>query len=283
MGVVPAVGLSGSENREFPVRRASVLGVGVDLVDPGQAIELIVRKAREGGALSVTALAVHGVMTGWRSGAFRQVLARTDLVVADGQPVRWALNWLYSAGIEERVYGPDLMLDICRVAADEGLPVFLYGSSGRVLEMLAGELRQRNPGLVIAGWRPSAFGSIYESEQASIAAEIAQSGAAVCFVGIGCPRQEVFTERLAPIAGIPFVAVGAAFDFHAGSKKTAPRWMQSRGLEWLFRLMQEPSRLWRRYLLLNPLYLALLVAQKAGLPVGSRPAGEQLPGGPVPG
>ena len=260
----------------YPVVRKPVFGVGVDLVGPDRASAILLRAAREGRSFSATALAVHGLMTGWRDPSFGAVLDRIGLVLADGQPVRWALDWLFSAGLERRVYGPQLMLDLCEAMAVGKLPVFLYGSTHRVLDLLAANLTERFPGLVIAGRRPSAFGSLDGEAQAEVAREIRDSGAALCFVGIGCPRQEVFALRMAELAGIPMVAVGAAFDFHAGTSRTAPRWMQERGLEWLFRLSQEPGRLWRRYLLLNPLFLVLLLAQKLGLPVGRR-AGSELP------
>lgn len=265
------------------VARKPVLGVGVDLIGPDEAQAVLLGAAREGRPLPATALAVHGVMTGWWEPAFRDVLDRTGLVLADGQPVRWALNWLFSAGLDRRVYGPDLMLDLCEGMAAEGLPVFLYGSTDEVLGRLAGNLVARYPDLVVAGTMPSVFGPLDGDGQQEVARRVRDSGAKLCFVGTGCPRQEVFACRMSPLAGIPMVAVGAAFDFHAGTSPIAPRLMQERGLEWLFRLMHEPGRLWRRYALLNPLYLVLLAAQKAGLPVTGRPGPGAPEEGPIPG
>lgn len=256
--------------------RRPVLGVGVDVIGPDEASVILLGAAREGRPFSATALAVHGVMTAWREAAFRDVLDRTGLVLADGQPVRWALNWLFAAGLHRRVYGPDLMLDLCEAMAADGLPVFLYGSTDEVLGRLAATLTTRYPGLVVAGTMPSAFGPLDGDGQEEVAGRVRDSGAKLCFVGTGCPRQEVFACRMAALAGMPMVAVGAAFDFHAGASPMAPRWMQETGLEWLFRLVQEPVRLWRRYVLLNPAYLILLAAQKAGLPV----TGQAGPGTP---
>jgi len=237
---------------------------------------MLLRAASEGRPLSATALAVHGLMTGWREPDFRAVLDRLGLVLADGQPVRWALNWLFSAGIDCRVYGPQLMLDICRGMATKGLSIFLYGSTVEVLNGLETNLEGRFPDLEIAGARPSSFGPLDERAQERVAEKIRESGAALCFVGTGCPRQEVFAWRMAGLTGIPMVAVGAAFDFFAGTSQMAPRWMQDAGLEWVLRLSREPGRLWRRYLLLNPVYLALLVAQKLGHPVGRQEI-EEIP------
>lgn len=260
-----------------------MLGVGIDLTSPDRATGILLLAAREGKPVSATALAVHGVMTGWRNPGYRSVLARMGLVLPDGQPVRWALNWLFGAGLEERVYGPGLMLDICEGAAAEGLSIFLYGNTTEVLERLAGALKERFPSLTIAGLCPSAFGPLDRGGQEAVAGRLKESGAAICFVGTGCPRQEVFAERMAPLAGMPLVAVGAAFDFHAGTKSVAPRWMQETGLEWLFRLSREPRRLWRRYLFLNPAYLVLLAGQRLGLPVARKGMVEVPAEGPIPG
>lgn len=266
-----ASALAGSPDQ---VPRRPILGVGVDAVGPDRAAAILLEAAREGRPLPATALAVHGLMTGWKEPAFGAVLDRLGLVLADGQPVRWALDWLFSAGLDQRVYGPQLMLDLCEAMAAERLSIFLYGSTEAVLEGLSGNLVERFPGLVIAGRLPSAFGPLDDERQREVAGRIRESGAALCFVGTGCPRQEVFALRMAGLAGIPMVAVGAAFDFHAGSSRIAPRWMQDAGLEWLFRLSREPARLWRRYLLLNPVFLVLLLAQKLGVPVGHRSATE---------
>lgn len=263
--------LAGSPDQ---VLRKPILGVGVDAVGPDRAVAILLEAAREGRPLPATALAVHGLVTGWKEPAFGAVLDRLGLVLADGQPVRWALDWLFSAGLDQRVYGPQLMLDLCEAMAYERLSIFLYGSTEAVLEDLSGNLVERFPGLVIAGRLPSTFGPLDDRRQREVAGRIRESGAALCFVGTGCPRQEVFALRMAELTGIPMVAVGAAFDFHAGSSRIAPRWMQEAGLEWLFRLSREPGRLWRRYLLGNPAFLVLLLAQKLGLPVGHRSATE---------
>lgn len=244
--------------------KRSVLGIGVSLIDYAAAVERIIQAGRDRQPLSVSALAVHGVMTGALDPAHKYRLNRIDVVAPDGQPVRWALHLLYGEKLPERVCGPLLTQKVCAAAAVAGLPIYLYGSTQQVVTALAVRLSERYPGLVIAGCEPSRFRRLNGSENAELGDRVRASGARIMLVGLGCPRQEVFVYEHARAIGIPVLAVGAAFDFGAG-RPQAPPWMQNAGLEWFFRLVQEPRRLWRRYLLLNPYYCALLGAQKLGL------------------
>lgn len=245
--------------------RHNVLGVMISAVDYEAVVERVVQAAREGRPLAVSALAVHGVMTGAQDEDHRARLNRLDILTADGQPVRWALAWLHGVRLRERVYGPDLTLRVCAAAAAHGLPVYFYGSRPEVLGALVGRLQRRFPNLRVAGTSPSRFRRLDAAERDRTAARIKTSGARILFVGLGCPRQEAFAYDMRDAVGIPLLAVGAAFDFHAGLLPQAPAWMQRRGLEWLFRLVQEPRRLWRRYLLLNPAYSLRLIGQRLGL------------------
>ncbi|NDJ36143.1 MAG: WecB/TagA/CpsF family glycosyltransferase, partial [Chloroflexi bacterium] len=208
---------------------------------------------------------VHGVMTGVQNAEHRHRLNQLDMIVPDGMPVRWAINWLYRDSLPDRVYGPTLTLKVCTRAAEEGLPVYLYGSTPAVIEKLSANLVDRFPSLQIAGASPSMFRQTTGEEMQQIAERIQQSGAAITFVGLGCPRQEVFVYEYRNLLNMPLLAVGAAFDFHAGTLAQAPPTMQRMGLEWFFRLVKEPKRLWRRYLFLNPAYLSLLALQLTGL------------------
>lgn len=241
--------------------KKNVIGVRVDAVNYAAAVDRVIAAARDRRPLAVSALAVHGVMTGVLDAEHRHRLNGFDLIVPDGQPVRWALNLLHRARLPERVYGPTLMLKVCERAAAEGLPVFLYGSTPEVLAALQENLGKKFPGLKIAGARPSRFRTLTPEERDEVAADVRASGAALVFVALGCPRQEVFAYEMRDRLGVPLLAVGAAFPFHAGILPQAPRFYQDRGLEWLYRLVSEPRRLWRRYLFLNPLYLALLCMQ----------------------
>jgi exopolysaccharide biosynthesis WecB/TagA/CpsF family protein len=245
--------------------KRNVVGVLVDATTYGESVDLILEAARNRTPLAVSALAVHGVMTGVHDPQHRYRLNRIDLVTPDGQPVRWALNLLHGAKLKDRVYGPTLTGKVLAQAAEEGIPVFFYGSTTETLDALRARLTERHPDLVIAGMTPSRFRTTTPEEKLEIAAQIRESGAQIVFVGLGCPRQEVFVYEYRDLVGVPMLAVGAAFDYHAGLVKEPPSWMQRAGLQWLYRLGQDPKRLWRRYVLLNPDYLARLAAQRLGL------------------
>lgn len=244
-----------------------VLGINVHAVDYAYAVNAIVKAAESGLPCSVSALAVHGVMTGFQDRIHARRLNGLDLVVPDGQPVRWALRWLYGKRLADRVYGPNLTLFTAKALAEKGLGVYLYGSTSQVLEKFSRNLVARFPGLVISGMESSKFRRLDAAERDAVIGRIRASGAKAVFVGLGCPRQEVWAFEYREALRIPILAVGAAFDFHAGTLPQAPKFLQDRGLEWLFRLVQEPQRLWRRYLILNPVYLWNLALQKLGVRV----------------
>ncbi|MER7005335.1 WecB/TagA/CpsF family glycosyltransferase [Dactylosporangium sp. NPDC000555] len=264
------------------VRRAStgidggkrnVLGVMVDVIDYDAAVARVIAAARDRRPFILSALAVHGVMTGVASRAHNARLNAFDVVAPDGQPVRWALNLLHGAGLRDWVSGPDLTLRVLRRAAADALPVYLYGSTAPTVERLAESLTEALPPLRIAGAEPSKFRTAHPGEPERIAERINRSGARLVLVGLGCPRQEAFVHAMRPLLAMPLLAVGAAFDYHAGLLTPAPLPMQRYGLAWLWRLSREPRRLWRRYLLLGPGYLARLAAQKTRLwiPVAPEP------------
>ncbi|MBL8204150.1 MAG: WecB/TagA/CpsF family glycosyltransferase [Blastocatellia bacterium] len=250
---------------ELSKTKKNVLGIGVDAVNYAEAVEQIIAAAKMKTSFSLSALAVHGVMTGVLDRAHSYRLNHFDLIVPDGQPVRWALNLLHKTELRDRVYGPNLMLRTCEQAAQEGLPIYLYGSTAETLDQLGHNLRERFPNLVIAGVQPSRFRQLSAEEKLEVAAQIKASGAAITFVGLGCPRQEVFVYEFRAALPMPLLAVGAAFDFHAGTVAQAPPFMQRNGLEWCYRLLHEPRRLWQRYVLLNPLYVTMLLLQAVGL------------------
>ena len=246
-------------------RRGNVLGIFVDQTTYAKATEAVLTAARLGRPFALTALAVHGVMTGVQDRAHGARLNSFDMVTPDGQPVRWALNVLHGAGLADRVYGPLLTLRVLEGAAAEGLPVYLYGSTDATLDRLVPKLLEMFPALKIAGREPSKFRAAQPGEPEEIAARITSSGARIVLVGLGCPRQEVFAYAMRPLLPMSLLAVGAAFDYHAGQLRRPPAWMQRRGLEWAWRLGLEPRRLWKRYLVLNPIYASRLLAQKIGL------------------
>lgn len=245
--------------------KRNVLGVLVDAVDYEAAVSKIVTAAREGRGFTGTATAVHGLMVGVQDRTHRYRLNHFDLVTPDGQGVRWALNLLYAAGLPDRVYGPRLFLEVCVAAESEGLPVYLYGNRPAVLDQLVSNLKGWFPRLVVAGAEPSKFRRTSPQEKAEIVRLIRASGARITFVGLGCPRQEVFAYEYREALSMPLLAVGSAFDFHVGRLREPSPFIQRAGLQWVHRLIQEPRRLWRRYLFLNPMFATLLLLQASGL------------------
>ncbi len=239
----------------------SVLGVEISAIDYEYGVEAIINAAKARSPLAMTALAVHGVMTGFSDPVHRRRLNAFDLVTPDGQPVRWALNWIHGIKLPDRVYGPTLTLKVLEAAAMEGLPVYFYGSKQETLDLLLEKLQVKFPGLKVVGAEPSKFRRLTPEEKQEVVNRINNSGATITFVGLGCPRQEVWVYEYRNHLSMPLMAVGAAFDFHAGTVSQAPPWMQKRGLEWFYRLIQEPGRLWKRYLLLNPMYLTFTFLQ----------------------
>jgi exopolysaccharide biosynthesis WecB/TagA/CpsF family protein len=175
------------------------------------------------------------------------------------------LRWLHGVRLPDRVYGPNLMLKTCLRAAEDGLPIFLFGGTAEMIEKLVKNLTDRFPSLQIAGTQPSRFRQFAPDERQAAVDTIRNSGAAITFVGLGCPRQEVWAYEFREALSMPVLAVGAAFAFHAGLLSQAPEFMQRRGLEWAYRLFKEPLRLWKRYLFLNPLYLWLILLQRTKL------------------
>jgi N-acetylglucosaminyldiphosphoundecaprenol N-acetyl-beta-D-mannosaminyltransferase len=244
--------------------KRNVLGVLVDALDYAAAEKRILAAARDGRPFAASALAVHGVMTGVGDPEHRHRLNALDLVTPDGQPVRWALNWLHGTDLRDRVYGPELTRRLLNAAAKEQVPVYFYGSTSAVLAALTAKVRERFSDLRVAGAEPSKFRRLDRAELEAIAGRIRRSQARIVFVGLGCPRQEVFAYELRNALAIPVVAVGAAFDYYAGRMAEPPGWMQDRGLQWAYRLAQDPRRLWQRYLILGPSFLTRLLAQKLG-------------------
>jgi N-acetylglucosaminyldiphosphoundecaprenol N-acetyl-beta-D-mannosaminyltransferase len=244
--------------------KSNVLGVGISQCSYASATDAIVEMVRRKRGGLVTACAVHLIMECQTDDDLRQQINDFDIVTPDGQPVRWALNWLDGALLRDRVYGPDLTLYLCRRAESDRLNVFLYGSTESVVRGMSVELRRQFPHLEIVGIQPSRFRPSTAEEDASDVEMIERSGADLVFVGLGCPLQERWSHEHRQKLSAVMVCVGAAFDFHAGTLKQAPRWMQRAGLEWAFRLSAEPKRLWRRYLYHNPRYLAGIALQWLG-------------------
>jgi exopolysaccharide biosynthesis WecB/TagA/CpsF family protein len=242
-----------------------VLGVGINPTSYGAVLRQVREWIGAGAGRYICAVEVHGIMTAQRDRSVRDNLNHADLATPDGMPVVWALRSFGFAG-QRRVYGPNLMLALCGQAARLGHRVFLYGGTEETLPLLRRKLAARFPDLRIVGmWAPP-FRQLTAEEDATATSMIRDSGADLVFVGIGTPKQDRWMEaHRARLPGVVMVGVGAAFNFHAGQVRQAPEWMQRAGLEWLFRLAAEPRRLWKRYLLVTPLFLPMWAMQKMGI------------------
>jgi N-acetylglucosaminyldiphosphoundecaprenol N-acetyl-beta-D-mannosaminyltransferase len=251
-----------SATREHIRRQMSVLGNQIDAISWEAIIGRIRTWAERRESRYVCLCNVHSVVTGYRDASFRRVIDAADTAAPDGMPVAWVMRWRGVLG-QERIDGPGLMWRYAEQAALDGTPVFLYGSAPATLHKLVGRLHDAFPGLKIAGSYSPPFRPLTEAEENEVVEMIANSGAAVVFVGLGCPRQEVWMANMSPRIPAVLIGLGAAFDYHAGVIKRAPRWMQQHGLEWLFRLAAEPRRLWRRYCVTNALFIYHVLRESA--------------------
>lgn len=241
-----------------------ILGMRVDASSYAHATECVITAARTSQPFWLCPASVPTVMEARRSSTFLRVMASADLVTPDGMPLVWTLR-LTGVASSSRVYGPNLTIKVLEAAATSGLRVGFYGASQETIEKLVLTCKKRWPGLDVAYAHSPPFRQASLGEQAEAIQAIKASGVQILFVGLGCPKQEIWVHRHFQTLRMPVLAVGAAFDFIAGTKPQAPKWMQSSGLEWLFRLSTEPKRLWRRYLLGNPAFLLLLTAELLGL------------------
>lgn len=232
----------------------------VDGTSYPDAVARVLAWARHGESRYVCVATTHTVMETHDAGEFRSIVNSADLVTPDGMPLVWGLRWLGIAGAT-RVYGPDLTPEVLKAAAGEGIPVGFYGSTPGVLARFTDKVRRLYPDLVVAFAESPPFRPLTEQEDRECVERIAHSGARILFVGLGCPKQERWMALHRGRIGAAMLGVGAAFDFLAGTKPQAPRWMQQAGLEWFFRLITEPRRLWRRYLRHNPRFVALFAVQ----------------------
>lgn len=239
--------------------RADVLGVGVSAIDMSMALGTIERWIAGGERHYVCVTGVHGVMESQEDEELRHIHNQAGLVTPDGMPLVW-LCWLQGLGHVERVYGPDLMLALCARSLTRGYRHFLYGATDAVLDRLEERLLARFPGLRLVGRYAPPFRPLTREEDEAVVRLVNEARPDVVWVGLSTPKQERWmAAHVGRLSAAALIGVGAAFDFHAGLKRQAPRWMQRAGLEWLFRLATEPRRLARRYLRNNPRFVARVV------------------------
>lgn len=233
---------------------ALVLNRHIDALDWDAAIGRILGWARDRQSRRVCLCNVHSAVTALKDEKLATALDRSDLVLPDGAPVAWLLR---QKGFrrQTRIAGPDLMAKLCEVLQQSSIGCFLFGSSAATLQKLRYRLEQCYPNLRITGALSPEYGDWSEDQERDYIETINRSGAGIIFVGLGCPRQEIWmAERSKVVRGV-MLGVGAAFDFHAGTIERAPSFMRRTGLEWLHRLLSEPKRLWRRYLITNSYFI----------------------------
>jgi N-acetylglucosaminyldiphosphoundecaprenol N-acetyl-beta-D-mannosaminyltransferase len=250
--------------------KVDILGVKVSATTMEEALGVIEGWIARGEPHYVCVSGMHGVMESQQDEGLRRIHNSAGLVTPDGMSLVWLCR-LKGQRQVERVYGPDLMLALCAVSSVCGYRHFFYGASPEVLDALAARLRARYPGLEVVGTYAPPFRQLSPEEDLQTVQGIREARPDVVWVGLSTPKQERWMAEHVERLGVPvLIGVGAAFDFHAGFKRQAPRWMQRSGLEWFFRLLSEPRRLWRRYLVNIPLFAWYLVLDAFGLRAGTR-------------
>jgi N-acetylglucosaminyldiphosphoundecaprenol N-acetyl-beta-D-mannosaminyltransferase len=250
------------ESAVVGVRKREILGIPVAMTDYQGAIDAMDAMIEGDERGYVCAVAVHALTVGYDDPEMAEALRGATLVLPDGMPVVWAANML-GENLEDRVYGPELMLRYNDHCADRGHRIWLYGGRDQgSLVQLALNLRRRHPGINIVGGYSPPFRAMTTEEEDALIDQINDARPDVLWVGIGVPKQEKWMARMRHRLDVPVMcAVGAAFDFHAGRISQAPSWMQQRGLEWIYRIAQEPRRLLPRYLYFNPRFVLAFARQ----------------------
>jgi N-acetylglucosaminyldiphosphoundecaprenol N-acetyl-beta-D-mannosaminyltransferase len=245
--------------------RVNVLGVGVSVLNLQTALDAIAAAVRERRKGYICVTGVHGVMEAQGDEAFRNILNHAFLCTPDGVPMVW-MGKIRGHSEMRRVYGPDLMLDVCAWSGENPCRHFFYGGAPGVAQLLAEKLKARFPKLEIAGAFTPPFRPLSAREEMELGETIRAAKPDILWVGLSTPKQEKFMADFLPKLDVTLmIGVGAAFDFHSGRIKQAPRWMQRSGLEWFFRLCQEPRRLAKRYFKNNPLFTMKILGQLCGL------------------
>jgi N-acetylglucosaminyldiphosphoundecaprenol N-acetyl-beta-D-mannosaminyltransferase len=245
--------------------RANILGVGVHAINMEQAVAVIDQTVRDRRKGYVCVTGVHGVMEAQSDAEFKQILNNSLLTTPDGMPTVW-VGRLQGFRQMDRVYGPDLMLEVCRLSEERGYTHFFYGGNHGVAEKLASALLLRYPKLNVVGMFTPPFRPLNPAEVNAFRERITEAQPDFVWVGLSTPKQERFmAEHIERLDCRLMLGVGAAFDIHTGAKKDAPGWVKRAGLQWLHRLLQEPNRLWKRYLINNPKFVFQITLQLLGI------------------
>ena len=250
-------------NKTHP--RANVLGVGVSAINLDLAVDLASRWIEAGDPGYVCLTGVHGVTEARADSAFRLILNRAAINAPDGMPMTW-VGRLQGFRCMDRVFGPDFMTALCRLSAERGYRNFLYGGQPGVAELLRDNLQAKFPGLQVTGTYTPSFSSLTPEQEREVIAHVRESKPHIVWVGLGTPKQERFMAQYVHRLEVPLlVGVGAAFDYHTGRIRDCSAWVKRAGLQWAHRAMQDPKRLWIRYLRNNPAFLWDIATQISGL------------------
>jgi N-acetylglucosaminyldiphosphoundecaprenol N-acetyl-beta-D-mannosaminyltransferase len=243
---------------------ANVLGSHIDALSWQEATNTICNWALNRESRYVALCNVHSVVTALLQKDHRNVINSADMATSDGMPITWTLRKLGFTD-QQRINGPDLMWAYCEKAEQTGQKIFFYGSTKKVLSQLEVQLKSAYPNLNIVGMHSPPFRNLTEIEDRDAIKLLNESDANIVFIGLGCPRQERWMLEHRGKINAVMIGVGAAFNYHAGDIKRAPKWMQNTGLEWLHRLASDPVRLWKRYLISNPIFIVAICAQLLGI------------------
>jgi len=250
---------------EFTHAHADVLGVRVSAIDLQMAIDLAGRWIDAGRSGYICLTGVHGVMEAQRDRELRRIFNRAFITAPDGMPMTWVGHHQGFANMD-RVFGPDFMAAMCALSAARGYRNFLYGGKPGVAPLLGSALQARFPGLQIVGTFTPPFAELTRQQEEEMLAQISASRPDIVWVGLSTPKQERFMARYFERMKAPLlVGVGAAFDYHTGSIRDCSGWIKRAGLQWLHRLLQDPVRLWKRYLRNNPAFIWQMACQICGL------------------
>ncbi len=242
-----------------------ILGVAISAVNMEMAVERVVGWIERRDLHYVTVTGVHGVVEAQGDAAFKRILNGAGLAVPDGMPMVW-LSRLAGFSRVSRVFGPDFMLALTRVLANNGRRVFYYGGAPGIADELASTMQSEYGGIVCSGTYTPPYRDLTGAERDEVVRIINSARPDVVWVGLSTPKQEKWMAQMRPFLDAPaLIGVGAAFDYNTGRVKRAPRWMQTSGLEWFYRIIQEPRRLWKRYARNNTLFIYYLVLQKLRL------------------
>jgi N-acetylglucosaminyldiphosphoundecaprenol N-acetyl-beta-D-mannosaminyltransferase len=250
---------------KYRIPRINVLGVGISAINLEVTINKIAEWIDNRKCQYVNVCTVHTIMECYRNPVLRQIINSSGMATPDGMPLVWLCGY-YGFKNASRVYGPDLMLDLCEYSVLKGYRHFFYGGNEGVADQLSTVLKNRYPGLQIVGSYSPPYRDVGYIEETSIIESINNTSPDIIWVGLGTPKQDFWVAQHREQLKAPvLIAVGAAFDFHTGRVRQAPKWLQQSGLEWLFRLLSEPRRLAYRYMVYNPLFVMHTILQLSGI------------------